>query len=81
MFELYNCCSRVLDHNVRVISSFLMCTLYLHDPPDVVEGALPLLGGVGLTDDDGDEVRDDGENVDYVHHALQEGALLRGAWI
>ena len=48
----------------------------LHDAADVVEAAG---AGVGLDEEHGDEVRQDGEHVNYVHTAADELAFLGGA--
>ena len=47
----------------------------LDDAADVVEAAG---GGVGLDEEDGDEVGQDGEHVDHVHPAADELPLLGG---
>ena len=49
----------------------------LDDAADVVEAAG---GGVGLDEEDGDEVGQDGEHVDHVHPAADELPLLGGTW-
>ena len=49
----------------------------LDDAADVVEAAG---GGVGLDEEDGDEVGQDGEHVDHVHPAADELPLLGGSW-
>ena len=49
----------------------------LDDAADVVEAAG---GGVGLDEEDGDEVGQDGEHVDHVHPAPDELPLLGGSW-
>ena len=48
----------------------------LDDAADVVEAAG---GGVGLDEEDGDEVGQDGEHVDHVHPAADELPLLGGS--
>ena len=50
----------------------------LDEPPDGIEG---LRVGVGLDEEHGDEVGHDGEHVDHVHRALNEGTLLRSTCI
>ena len=50
---------------------------HLHDAADVVEAAG---AGVGLDEEHGDEVGQDGEHVDHIHAAANELALFGSAW-
>ncbi len=52
---------------------------HLHDASNVVEGSARV-SRVGLFHDDGDEVGDDGQHVDDVHHALDENPFVRGSY-
>ena len=48
---------------------------YLDDSPDIVESAR--FARVGLSHNHRDEVGDDGEDVDDIHHSFDEFAFFR----